>query len=174
MSFKLISIYKERSSIHLKGYNVIIYIKAKMNKKQEFGQFFTTNYEYILQGMVIPNNVKHIIEPFTGNGDLLNITNENHNLECYDIDPKTEHTIKRDTLKTPPQYNNKFVLTNPPYLARNKNKSKDLYDKYNVNDLYKCFIKSIINDPCIGGIIIIPLNFMSSIRKADVDLRKGF
>ena len=48
-------------------------INKKKNKitKQILGQFYTTNQEYILQGMNIPNNIKNIIEPFTGNGDLI-------------------------------------------------------------------------------------------------------
>jgi len=51
-----------------------------MNKK-EFGQFFTTNYKYILKNIKLKfskkNNIKSdkseriIIEPFCGNGDLL-------------------------------------------------------------------------------------------------------
>jgi hypothetical protein len=85
-----------------------------------------------------------------------------------------DNIVKRDSLKNPPCYDNKFVLTNPPYLARNKNKNKDLYDKYNCNDLYKCFLINLIDSNCIGGIIIIPVNFISSIRKADIDLRKQF
>ena len=39
--------------------------------KQNLGQFYTTNQEYILQGMQIPDGIKNIIEPFTGNGDLI-------------------------------------------------------------------------------------------------------
>ena len=31
---------------------------------------------------------------------------------------------------------------------------------------------SIIQNVCQGGIIIIPLNFLSSIRKADIDSKK--
>ena len=58
--------------------------------------------------------------------------------------------------------------------TRNKSKNKDLYDKYKCNDLYKCFITTIITTVCEGGIIIIPLNFLSSIRKADIALRKHF
>jgi len=144
--------------------------------KSQLGQFYTTNYEYILSNMEIPDNVKTIIEPFAGNGDLLKfIKNKgNYNIELYDIDPKCENTINRDTLEFPPNYTNKFVLTNPPYLARNKSKNKNLYDKYNTNDLYKCFIMNIISNICDGGIIIIPLNFMCSIRKADVELRRKF
>lgn len=144
--------------------------------KKELGQFYTTNYKYILSNMSIPNNIKTIIEPFVGNGDLLKfIENQtNYNIEMYDIDPKISNTIKQDTLTNPPDYNDKFILTNPPYLARNKSKIKSVYEKYKCNDLYKCFIMSIIKCVSLGGIIIIPVNFLSSIRKSDIELRKKF
>lgn len=144
--------------------------------KSELGQFYTTNYEYILSDMKIPDNTKNIIEPFVGNGDLLKFIKDKnkYNIEIYDIDPKCKNTIKRDTLRYPPNYTDKFILTNPPYLARNKSKNKEIYDHYNCNDLYKCFIISIIMNVCQGGIIIIPVNFISSIRKCDVELRKKF
>tara|TARA_B000000437_G_C11690639_1_gene322608 strand:+ start:4593 stop:5621 length:1029 start_codon:yes stop_codon:yes gene_type:complete len=144
--------------------------------KNELGQFYTTNYKYILSNMFIPNNIKTIIEPFAGKGNLLDFINnkEKYNIELYDIDPKYENTIKKNTLKFPPSYKDKFILTNPPYLARNKSKNKELYDLYNTNDLYKCFIINLINDECLGGIIIIPLNFISSVRKSDINLRKKF
>jgi hypothetical protein len=144
--------------------------------KHELGQFYTTNYKYILSDMEIPNNVQTIIEPFVGKGDLLKfISNkERYSFELYDIDPKIENTIKQDTLTVPPCYTNKFVLTNPPYLAKNKGTNKSLYEIYKCDDLYKCFLLSLINNVCLGGIIIIPLNFLSSIRKADVKLRKSF
>lgn len=32
--------------------------------KQKLGQFFTTNYEYILQDLKVPKEIKKIIEPF--------------------------------------------------------------------------------------------------------------
>ena len=146
-----------------------------MSKKQ-LGQFFTTNYDYILQNMYIPENVKNIIEPFTGNGDLLNFISDKdkYNIECYDIEPKNDFTIQKDTLDNPPNYKNKFIITNPPYLARNKNKNKYLYDKYDTNDLYKCFIKELIINKCLGGIVIVPLNFWCSIRVKDTILRKEF
>jgi hypothetical protein len=59
-------------------------------------------------------------------------------------------------------------------LARNKSKNKTLFDKYDVNDLYKCVIKEILINTCLGGIFIIPLNFWSSIRISDIELRKSF
>ena len=147
--------------------------------KKKLGQFYTTNNEYILQNLNIPDNINNIIEPFAGQGDLLNYLekyNKNFNIECYDIDPKNNklNIIKQDTLLNPPNFNNKFVITNPPYLGRNKSKDKTYFDKYDQNDLYKCFIKILIDNDCLGGILIIPLNFWTTMRKQDILLRKLF
>jgi len=145
------------------------------DKKKKLGQFYTTNYNYIFQNLNIDENITIIIEPFAGKGDLLKFFNKNEYItEAYDIDPKIESIIKKDTLLDKPIYKNKFVITNPPYLARNKSNNKELYDKFNTNDLYKCFIEQLIEDSPCGGIIIIPLNFWCSIRKNDIDLRKRF
>lgn len=145
-----------------------------MSKKKQLGQFFTTNYEYILQGMNIPKDIENIMEPFCGNGDLLNFVNGSYNIKKYDIDPKRGDVEYRNTLSDPPNYNNTFVLTNPPYLARNKSEDKTIFDKYNENDLYKCFLSLLLDYDIIGGIVIVPLNFFSSIRKSDVKLRERF
>lgn len=148
----------------------------KKQHKHKLGQYFTSNYEYILQNFRIPNEIQTIIEPFTGNGDLLNFISDKtkYTIECYDIEPRNTHTVQRDTILVPPCYLNKFVLSNPPYIARNKSDEKTLFDKYDVNDLYKCFIKEILMNCALGGIIIIPLNFWCSIRKKDAKLRKDF
>jgi len=144
-------------------------------KKQNLGQFYTTNYKYILQNLEIAKGVKTIVEPFCGNNDLLKgIDTKKFKIERFDIDPKDKKTIQKDTLLNPPCYKDKFVITNPPYLARNKSKDKKLYDLYDVNDLYKCFIKELLTNQCIGGILIIPLNFWCSIRNSDIELRKSF
>ena len=96
-------------------------IKVKKMTKKELGQFYTTNHKYILQNLHIPNHITHIIEPFCGQGDLLKFVRENlserqlQKLECYDILPLDTYIVKRDTLENPPNYNNKFVITNPPY-----------------------------------------------------------
>jgi hypothetical protein len=141
-------------------------------EKKNLGQFYTTNYNYILQNLFIPENTITIIEPFCGSGELLKFIDDNKfKIETFDIDPKIKVSEKRDTLLNPPSYKDKFILTNPPYLARNKCKEKKIFDFYNVNDLYKCFIKELLMNQCQGGIIIIPLNFWSSIRKNDIELR---
>ena len=146
------------------------------NIKQQLGQFYTTNYEYIMQKLYIPENITKIIEPFAGNCDLLNFIKDKsiYDIECYDIEPKNDIIIKQDTILHPPNIKNSFIITNPPYLARNKSNNKELFDKYKTNDLYKCFIEILISNDCLGGILIIPLNFICSVRKNDIDLRKRF
>ena len=145
-------------------------------KKSQLGQFYTTNYDYILKGMHLPFRSR-VIEPFAGNGDLLEFAKrfKPAHIECYDIDPKLDYIIKKDTLKSPPDYNGKFVLTNPPYLAKNKFKgNKDVFSQHKQDDLYKCFMSSLVDSGCNAGIVIIPLNFWCSLRKADALLRRRF
>lgn len=163
--------WKQFSSCHKKE------TITNMKTKRELGQFYTTNYQYILQNLHVPEEATHIIEPFVGAGDLLPfIPNvDKRVIETYDIDPKNNTTIPRDTLMDPPCYKDKFVITNPPYLARNKSKDKTVFDKYEVNDLYKCFLQElIIRNPCAGGIVIIPTNFWCSRRENDMRLRQQF
>ena len=147
-----------------------------MKNKKDLGQFFTTNYEYILSGLKIPEGITHIIEPFCGNGDLLSFIDDKENIEIdsYDIEPKKKFVKRRDTLLDPPSYKNTFVLTNPPYLALNHASNKDIFKRYDVNDLYKAFLTTLLKDPCLGGILVVPLNFWCSIRKKDAELRKCF
>lgn len=145
------------------------------HQKRILGQFFTTNYSYILQNMFVPEETKFICEPFTGNGDLLNFVEcDKYYIDCYDIDPKHNFITRRDTLNEPPLYKGSFIITNPPYLARNKSTSKTIFDKYQMNDLYKCFISNLCDNSADGGIMIVPLNFWCSIREIDVQLRKQF
>lgn len=152
-----------------------------MNKKTQLGQFFTKNSNYIVGNLldIFPKK-SIIVDPFVGEGDLLKIIPNSHpliptNIEKiqkniiinnkrmiigFDIDKKIKGAIYKDTLNNPPDYTGVWIITNPPYLARNKNKDKSLYNKYNLGDLYKIALKTIMKAE--GGIIIIPLNFFSS------------
>ena len=147
-----------------------------MSRKAKLGQFYSTRWQELLVGLHVPKGMV-IIEPFVGAGDLLNACplDGGWEFELYDIDPQDTSTIRRDTIADPPCYAEKFVLTNPPYLARNKSQDKKPYDCYGVNDLYKCFIAELTRqDAAAGGILVLPLNFWSGVRRADVALRTAF
>ena len=149
---------------------------APINVKKQKGQFYTVNSSYILAGLALPPpNARCVIEPFAGHGDLLAwLTAQGNTLpvEAYDLDPKKAGIIQHDTLKQPPNYKDAWILTNPPYLARNKCHDKELFDQYDTNDLYKCFITSLTD--CLGGILIIPAGFFLSPRDVDVRCRNAF
>ncbi len=145
--------------------------------KKSRGQFYTASADYILDGFTVPAGA-HIIEPFAGRGDLIRWISSQaesekiSDVEAYDIDPKCPEATQRDTLLDPPSYTGKFVITNPPYLARNKSADKAYFDKYDANDLYKCFLLSLVS--AAGGILIIPAGFFFSPRTLDVRVREAF
>lgn len=131
---------------------------------------YTTESEMICGNLVhyIPTDAM-LIEPFVGGEDLIQLF-PNHEWETYDIDANTKAQYYQDTLKNPPNYKNKWVITNPPFLAKNKATEKSIFEQYGVDDLYKAFILSMLE--CEGGIIIVPTNFLSDERTAEV--RKQF
>ena len=148
--------------------------------------FYSTN-AILLEGLLPELQHIHsnrIIEPFAGHGDLINACKWHGDVLCYDIDPivkdlnnpdKAIMAEVRDTLLDPPEYSNAIIITNPPYLARNKALDKTIFDIYDENDLYKCFLRSVLKqNVCAGGLLIIPLNFLCTVRAHDVKLRGEF
>lgn len=132
-------------------------------------QHYTTEAMKICGNLVpyIPPSV-HLIEPFAGKGDLVSLF-PSYEWRCYDIQPQ-EGVEQRDTLLNPPDYKDKWVITNPPYLAKNKTKDKTVFEKFHTDDLYKAAMLSLLD--CSGGILIIPTNFFSDERSKEV--RKKF
>ncbi len=136
-----------------------------MNKKQ-LGQFFTTNSNYILQGFEKYIKNKEIIDPFAGSGDLIFWAKkfQVRKISGFDFDKKyvdNKIIFFGDSLKEKREY--KFILTNPPYLHKNKADKKTkkyFFENINFEDLYQISIYSILNSE--EGILIVPLNFLSA------------
>ena len=126
---------------------------------------YTTKAQEICSNLIhyIPEKAQ-LIEPFAGDGDLVALF-PNFSWERYDIDNKNNN-ILRDTLFNPPCYKNKWVITNPPYLAKNKAINKEIFIKYDTDDLYKAALLSILESE--GGILIIPTNFLTDERTGAV------
>jgi len=134
--------------------------------KKQFGQFFTTNSDYILQGLEGFVGGKEVVDPFAGNRDLINWSRKNNCKKAvgFDCDKKyvdEKNVLYNDSINHPLEY--KFVCTNPPYLHKNKADQKtkerffsEIYS--NFEDLYQISIFSILG--CREGILIVPLNFL--------------
>lgn len=135
-------------------------------KKRDLGQFFTTNSDYILQGLNDFVKDKEITDPFAGNQDLLIWAKSNNCKKIIGFDCDQKYVDERkvflnDSINHPKSY--KFVCTNPPYLHKNK-ATKETKENFfcgknsNFEDLYQVSIFSILN--CDEGILIVPLNFL--------------
>ena len=121
-------------------------------------QHFTKQYERILKN--IKFYPEKAIDPFAGECDLKNYS-PNTNWTFYDIEPKNEYVLKNDSLLNPIDYTDKTIITNPPYLAKNKTSEFDeIFKKYNVDDLYKASILSLIG--CKNGILIKGSNYLDN------------
>ena len=136
----------------------------KFTDKNQKGQFFTKNSSYILQGFEKFIKGKDVSDPFAGGKDLM-VWAKQHGASRvvgFEIDKKlvdNKTIFENDSLNNPKTY--KFVITNPPYLHKNK-ANKETKDecftdanKY-FEDLYQISIYSILNSE--EGILIVPLN----------------
>ena len=134
--------------------------------KKQFGQFFTTNSDYIMQGFEGFVKNKEVTDPFAGNQDLIKWVRKNdcRKIVGFDCDKKyvdDKNVLDNDSLNFPQKY--KFVCTNPPYLHKNKadQKTKERFFSgvhSSFEDLYQISVFSILN--CDEGILIVPLNFL--------------
>lgn len=136
--------------------------------KKQLGQFFTTNADYILQGLEDFVNGKEVIDPFAGNGDLLgwSLKNNAKKVIGFDYDKKLVDSKKvffKNSLNNPGKY--QFVIANPPYLHKNKAnqeiKKKFFSGQHKIfEDLYQVSIFEMLKSE--EGIFIVPLNFLSA------------
>jgi hypothetical protein len=93
---------------------------------------------------------------------------------AYATEPRTSHIFNRDCLATPPKYSGSYLLCYPPWTRKNDTDDKSIFDKYNSDNLYKCFIKTILSDPPIGGTMILPLSFLIGTRDSEIKRRSKF
>ena len=134
-----------------------------MRKKQQLGQFFTKNTDYILNGLEKYINGKNVTDPFAGAGDLLAWAKKNDASSAvgYDYDnnlANNETIFFNDSLQNPKRYN--FVITNPPYLYQNKMDDNSVLKNSKHTDLYQLALEKIMNSE--EGIVIVPINFLSA------------
>lgn len=118
-------------------------------QKRNLGQFFTTNSDYILQGLDQFVKNKEITDPFAGNQDLLKWARLNSckKIIGFDCDKKYidgRNVFFNDSINHAKDY--KFVCTNPPYLHKNK-AAKEIKEKFfygnnsNFEDFYNSLLK---------------------------------
>ncbi len=133
-----------------------------MTKKVELGQYFTNKNVWLQPQVVefiLSTGKKDILDPFAGGGDIFKALTDLGftSFSGLDID-ETLHWKNNDSLKSIPKSNH-LLVTNPPYLAKNSAKRKNLsaYDYFFNNtysDLYQIGLeKCLLSHDYIVAII---------------------
>ena len=101
--------------------------------KKQFGQFFTTNSDYILQGFEEFVKNKEVTDPFAGNQDLIKWVRKNDCMKAigFDCDKKyvDNRNVRNNDLINFPRNINLFVLIRHIYIKtkRTKKPKKDFF-----------------------------------------------
>ena len=105
-----------------------------------------------------------LVDPFAGNGHLLDSFYNCRKKIGYDIDKNLKWKIN-DSLKKIPFHKNSFIITNPPYLSKVSNKRKKINHKAFLNsnkvDLYQIALDKMLLSK-MPGIAIVPESFINS------------
>lgn len=148
-------------------------------KKISLGQFFTIEESWaqpqvieFISDCIRNNNITKCLDPFAGQGDLLNYAKNNFPFEeliGMDIDKKLNWKYN-DSLKNIVRIKNSIIITNPPYLASYsaKRKGEDVYRKVskyfqntNCEDLYQVALQKML-EKYSYIVAIIPETFINS------------
>ena len=140
-----------------------------ISKKVNLGQYFTIKNTWLkpqIKDFLKNINIEGVLDPFAGQGDLLNIAKELGFKKTigYDIDKNLRWEIN-DSLKYIPS-TNYIVITNPPYLAKNsakvkKSPSYKYFENNSFTDLYQIALKRCLESHNYV-VAIVPESFLLS------------
>ncbi len=137
--------------------------------KRELGQYFTTYNPFQNSGFLnwayeCDLSKTTILEPFAGSNNLINMLQDMglcYDFKSFDIEPKNKFVKRRDTLKNFPK-GFKVCITNPPYLAQNSAKRRNLeFPNIIYDDLYKYSLEKCL-EYCDYVGAIIPASFFNA------------
>ena len=133
-----------------------------------------TTYEALFEGIDRPPAGSMVIDPFARDGALLNWLGEGYITLGYDKEPKQPRVFRKDCIANRPTYAGTYVIADPPWTPRAEEPDNPLFGQIGVDNLYKAFIRSLIKSPPLGGIIVVPISFLTGTRDSERARRKEF
>jgi len=159
---------------------VVSYAKGRYKvcdaHKIKNGSFYTVGRSWLasqVKDFILSLPCSMALDPFAGNGDLLNAAQEIgiKHVKGYDITGSKWEI--NDSLKNIPSHNDCFIITNPPFLAKHSAKRKGVFSK--VDDYYRASgrddLYQVALDKCLAAckwvVAIVPETFINSNHPKD-------
>jgi len=128
----------------------------------------------LFEGCTRPPKGCIVIEPFVGDGAIMKWIGTDNIIIPYDSDPKVPKVLRRNVFIEKPKYYGTYVITKAPQLKKADSEDKTIFEQYGTDNLYKCFIKCLITDTPAGGIVVLPISFLSGLRDSESKRRLDF
>lgn len=144
----------------------------------KYGKYYTTKNVFlnnqVFNAFIDDFNLQNhpVLEPFAGANHLTNhllAIKSDWKITTYDLWPNAAGVFQNDSIHNWIYGKVDLVITNPPYLAKNKATKLKLnwaYNDYPYDDLYKICLAKILNN-CRYLIAIIPTTLIYSQRQCD-------
>jgi len=133
-----------------------------------------TLYDKLFEGFDRPPKGALVIDPFTRQGEILKWLGDGYITIAYDAEPKIAKVMSRNCLANRPSYVGAYVIANPPWTAKADAVDKTIFEQTGIDNLYKVFIRTLLKSQPLGGIIVVPLSFLTGTRDSERTRRKDF
>jgi hypothetical protein len=133
-----------------------------------------TLYHKLFEGFARPPKGAIVVNPFARQGDILKWLGDGYITIAYDSEPIIAKVISRNCLTNRPSYVGAYVIANPPWTSKADSVDKTIFEQTGMDNLYKIFIRSLLKSPPLGGIIVVPLSFLTGTRDSERTRRKDF
>jgi len=118
----------------------------------------------LFHGFSPPPSFTHILDPFPNEDATAYLRSTFPTVPRW---PVSEHD---DVWLSPPPYTDKWVITVVPHGTATEAVGKAVVAKYNEHDVYKCFLKSLMDGGCAGAWLCLPLSLFLGLNGTGVRL----
>lgn len=132
------------------------------------------DYDVFFKGFTKPPKGSIVIDPFADDESTAKWLDKKNILIAYSAKESHPLGLRLDTLRDPPKYAGTYVVTTPPWHKKGDIADNTLFDRYGTDNLYKCFIRTLLKSPALGGSILVPLTFLVGVRDSEKKRRQDF
>jgi len=127
----------------------------------------------LLENTDKPPSGSLVVIPFA-NQEILDWLGTGYITLAYAENPRTSKIFNREVFTNPPKFQGSYIIGTPPWTKKNSAEEKAIFDRYGTDSLYKCFIKMLLKDFPLGGLLVLPLRFLIGTRESEQKRRREF